>query len=208
MSTIGAVILAAGMSTRMGRFKPVLPLNGQPLFRYAVDAAIAAELSPIALVGGCRSGELTALAAPIGGLDILENPDYASGMASSLRLGIRALTGRTRAAFVFLADQPLVSPRAIAAMREQYALRHNEGIRIVRPVYGGASGHPVLFDAGMYAEFEAIRGDEGGKSILAKHRERTLMLPFPNAEWGYDVDTPDDLMRAERLLALRSEADR
>ena len=207
MSTIGAVILAAGMSKRMGRFKPVLPLHGKPLFRYAVDAAVQAELSPIALVGGCCIGELTALADSVGGLDLLENQDYASGMASSLRLGIRALTGRTRASFVFLADQPLVSASAIAAMLEHYAQRHEEGIRIVRPVYDGAPGHPVLFDAEMYAEFEAIHGDEGGKSILAKHRQRTLMLPFPRAEWGYDVDTPDDLRKAERLLATRAEED-
>ena len=164
MSTIGAVILAAGMSKRMGRFKPVLPLHGKPLFRYAVDAAVQAELEPdrarrrLLHRGIDRASRFGRRAQ-----SLLENQDYASGMASSLRLGIRALTGRTRASFVFLADQPLVSASAIAAMLEHYAQRHEEGIRIVRPVYDGAPGHPVLFDAEMYAEFEAIHGDEGGK---------------------------------------------
>lgn len=199
MSRIGAVILAAGMATRMGRFKPVMPFKGKPLFHYAVEAAIRAELSPIVLVGGCRMDELAAHAAKFEGLEIIENNDYRSGMASSLRLGIRTVRGRTDAAFVFLADQPLVSPDVVAAMIERAACRREEGIRIIRPVYKGAPGHPVLFDAGLYPEFDLIRGDEGGKSIVAKHRSGLLRLSFEQAEWGYDIDTPEDFEEISKL---------
>ncbi|SFI80967.1 molybdenum cofactor cytidylyltransferase [Paenibacillus sp. UNC496MF] len=202
MSRVGAVILAAGLSTRMGRFKPLVPLAGKPLFHYAAETALKAGLSPVVLVGGHRIRELAASAAPFGArIEIAENPAYRTGMASSLRTGIAALADRTEAAFVFLADQPLVPRAVVDALLREYGRGRGEGVRIVRPAYAGAPGHPVLFDAGLYAAFAALGGDEGGKSILARHRSALRVVPFADAAWGLDADTPEGLAELEARLA-------
>lgn len=199
MSAIGAIVLAAGMSKRMGQPKLLLPFIGKPLFRHCVDAAAAAGLKPIILVGGYRMQELLQHAADLPEIEVIPNEDYESGMASSLRIGMAALTGRADAALVCLADQPLVPGIVMNKIRHHYDLHRKEGIRIIRPEYNGTLGHPILFDAELFPEFEHIQGDEGGKSILAKHQSRLRILPFQNAEWGYDVDTADDLAKLEKI---------
>ncbi|SEO30901.1 NTP transferase domain-containing protein [Paenibacillus sp. OV219] len=194
IGSIGAIILAAGMSTRMGEFKPVIPLRGKPLLHFPIEVAAECGLGPIVVVGGYCIDELRSCAAPFKQLSIVENRDYASGIGSSLRLGIEAVTGRTDAVFIFLADQPLVSPVVVVAMLEQYRRMRSEGARILRPVYAGMPGHPVLFDAELYTEFATIQGDEGGKSIISGHRSELLLMRFDQTEWGIDVDTPQDLL--------------
>lgn len=195
--TIGAIILAAGMSTRMGQVKQLVPFRGKPLFRHAVDAAVTGGLQPIVLVGGKYTGELRKHVDDPMNIEVVENKAYASGMASSLAMGIKAVTGRTDAAIVFLADQPFVPLRVIEALIEHYDRHRAQGIRMVRPVYKGTPGHPVLFDADLFPEFEQIRGDEGGKSIIQKHHARLKPVPFEHSEWGWDIDTPDDLLKLE-----------
>ncbi|WP_372814407.1 NTP transferase domain-containing protein [Paenibacillus sp.] len=199
MGAIGAVILAAGMSRRMGQPKLLLPFLGKPLFRYSVDAAIQAGLQPVVIVGGSRMEELLRHVADCADIEGIENQDYQSGMASSLQAGLQAVKGRADAAIVFLADQPLVAPVVINEIVRHYNLHRHEGIRIVRPEYQGRPGHPVLFDADLFAELEHIRGDEGGKSILIKHRSLLHVVPFANEQWGMDIDTPDDLRQLEKI---------
>jgi molybdenum cofactor cytidylyltransferase len=199
MDNIGAIILAAGMSKRMGQPKQLLPLGGKPLFRFSVDGAVTAGLKPIVLVGGKHVDELLKHVADLTDIEVIENADYKSGMASSLKIGIKTLTGRTDAAVVFLADQPFVSSVVIKKLLKSYELHRKEGVRILRPEYNGTAGHPTLFDADLFKEFENIQGDEGGKSIIKNHHSQLKVIPFQNSEWGMDVDTPDDLLKIKKI---------
>jgi molybdenum cofactor cytidylyltransferase len=200
MDNIGAIILAAGMSKRMGQPKQLLPLGGKPLFRFSVDAAVTAGLKPIVLVGGKHVEELLKHVADLTGIEVIENEDYKSGMASSLKVGIKALTGRTDAVVVFLADQPFVPSIVTKKLLENYNLHRKEGVRILRPEYNGTPGHPILFDRDLFTEFENIQGDEGGKSIIKNHHSRLKVIPFQNSEWGIDIDTPEDLLKIKKYF--------
>jgi molybdenum cofactor cytidylyltransferase len=199
MGNISAIILAAGMSKRMGRPKQLLSLGGKPLFRYSVDAAVSAGLKPIVLVGGKHKEELHKNVADLTEVEVIENRDYESGMASSLKIGIRALTGRTDAAVVFLGDQPFVPSVVTKKILDSYELQRKEGVRILRAEYNGTAGHPILFDADLFKEFENIQGDEGGKSIINNHHTELLIIQFGNSDWGLDIDTPKDFLKLKKI---------
>jgi len=196
---IGAVILAAGLSKRMGQPKQLLMLGSKPLFRYAVDLALHAQLSPVVVIGGKEVGELRTHCNGLP-VEVLFNEEYATGMASSLKLGIHAVGERADAAMIFLADQPLVPNQLVRQMIDVYLAHREKGIWIVRPEYKGLAGHPVLIDAQLYPQFERIQGDEGGKKVIKQYNDRLLCLPCSTSVWGADVDTPEDLQEIRAIL--------
>ncbi|MBM7644104.1 molybdenum cofactor cytidylyltransferase [Scopulibacillus daqui] len=199
MASIGAIILAAGMSRRMGFPKLLADFNGKPLFRYAVETAVQSALQPIVLVGGERVNALRQLTCDLPMVQVIDNPEYSKGMASSLKLGIAKVTGRVDGAMIFLADQPLVPGEVISELIKQYKSARNQGIQIIRPNYNGMLGHPVLFDSRLFKAFHQINGDEGGRSIVSNHNDKLLIVNFKNPYWGADVDTPEDLVKLKNI---------
>lgn len=189
---VGAIVLAAGKSRRMGTAKALLELQGKPLFRHAVDRAFANQLEPILLIAGEHGEAFRQVTSPTFPVEILHNPDYETGMASSLRVGIMAVRGRVDAALVFLADQPLVPDEVVRSLIETYQVGFDKGVRIVRPVYAGMAGHPVLFDASLFDELEEVTGDQGGKEVIGRHKQQLATVAFENEQWGKDIDTPEE----------------
>jgi molybdenum cofactor cytidylyltransferase len=194
MRKIGAVILAAGLSRRMGVPKLFLDLHGKPLFRYSVESAIHSGLNPILIVGGEHVPFLQEHTQDLP-VEIIKNEDYMEGMGTSLKRGIEAMEGRVDALLVFLADQPFVPPELIKKLLQTYTDCRSHGIRIVRPQYDGIPGHPVLWDAELLSEFSGLQGDEGARSIIQRHAEKVKLIPVENPLWGADIDTPDDWLR-------------
>lgn len=200
MNDIGAIILAAGMSTRMGKPKQFLLINGKPLFRYAVERALQAKQRPIVVVGGEHVDQLHFLCRDLPQVEIIYNPNYKTGIASSLKLGIEAVRHKTKAAMIYLADQPLVPHVLVESLQKIYWSHKSNEVLIVRPQYNGIAGHPVLIDASLYPEFEHLQGDEGGKSILKRYHHCLKHFPCTEPIWGADVDTEEDLNRIQSLL--------
>jgi len=200
MPRIGAIVLAAGLSRRMGCAKPFLLLQGKPLFRHAVERAAASGLSPILLIGGEHSERLRELTIDMPQVEVLENRAYATGMASSLRVGMKAAGGRVDAVLVFLADQPHVPDEVVQTLIQTYAGSQAEGVRIVRPIYVDTPGHPVLFDATLLEEFSYVTGDQGGKDLIDKHKAHVKKVRFACADWNLDVDTPEDYRRVSQII--------
>ncbi|MEH7012409.1 nucleotidyltransferase family protein [Neobacillus niacini] len=188
MCRIGAIILAAGMSKRMGQPKLLLSLKGKSLFRYPLEQAIRNHLNPICLIGGQHMQAFKMEAADLLNVDFIDNPNYEQGMSWSLKLGIEKVKERSDATFIFLADQPFVPDMVIQSMIEQF----HKGSRIVRPLYQGEFGHPILIDKSLYHEFLTIEGDQGGKEIIKKYKSETTILSFDESIWGMDIDTPED----------------
>lgn len=197
MVKVGAIILAAGMSTRMGSQKLFANLCGKPLFRYAVETVVQSKLSPIVLIGGENVGKLKRLTKDLPMVQVIANRNYASGMASSLKRGIAEVAGKVDGAVIVLADQPLVQVEVIEQLIAHYKGARSRGIQIVRPSYNGKAGHPVLFDSQLFAEFDQIDGDEGGRSIVARKHKKLITVNFENGYWGEDVDTPKDLAKLQ-----------
>src|SRR5262245_20426761 len=147
-AAIAAIVLAAGQSSRMGAQKLLLPLGGWPLVAYAVAAACASAADPVLVVLG-REAEQVAQALPVGRFMLATNPDYASGMASSLRVGLDTLPEAVLGALILLGDQPLVTPSIVAALLDEARRSPNA---IVAAAYAGKRGHPVYFPRQLFPE--------------------------------------------------------
>ena len=195
MVNIGALILAAGKSTRMGKPKLLLPFKGAPLITHPVSLAIQNQLQPIVCITGGYEERLTQALTPFHeNITINYNPHYESGMASSLKEGIHALQGKVDAVIIFLGDQPLVPNKVIQTIIQEYKANKENAVKIVRPIYDQQFGHPILFDSGLFHEFEALHGDEGGKGIIQQYKDYLKLIHFPNSDWGIDIDTPEEYL--------------
>lgn len=195
-----AIILAAGSSSRMGtgRHKLLLPLAGRPVLAHVIDAALASLARPIIIVLGHQSDQVHAQIASYRehpDITLVENLDYLQGMSTSLHMGLRTLlvasSGQTLAsgsALVLLGDQPLMTPEIIDTLIYQWQIT---GKLIVAPLYAGKRGNPVLFDASLFTELLGTTGDEGGRSVIERHRQEVTMVEMGDARASYDVDTWD-----------------
>jgi molybdenum cofactor cytidylyltransferase len=189
---IGAVILAAGPSTRMGTPKQLLQFRGETLVRRAASAAMRAGCHPVVVVTGAHA-VITRQA--LRGLDVqeAENKQWESGMSSSLRVGIEALVIAApcvQAVVLMLCDQPFVTPEVITGL---VAAQRETGRAIVASGYGGSYGVPALFSRKYFAELIALEGVLGAKQVIQKHLAKVHLISFPKGE--IDIDTPDDFAR-------------
>ena len=183
--SVGAIILAAGRSTRMGRPKVLLPWQGRPLLGHVTESLRAAGIAPLLVVVGPDTPALPELP----GIEVLRHPEARQGLGTSLAAGAAALRGRVRALLVCLGDQPGIDPAVIAAL---VAALHGPHLAAA-PVYrGGVRGHPVLFSAALLPELVRLQGDRGARAVLEAHP--TVLLPV-DAPAPPDIDTPGDYDR-------------
>jgi molybdenum cofactor cytidylyltransferase len=187
---VGAVVLAAGASSRMGSPKQTLRYRGESLLRRAALAALGAGCRPVIVVTGAHA-ELSRR--ELEGLDVREvfNPLWETGMASSIRAGVEALISADPAAAVLLlCDQPHVTADVISRL---VGARRATGSPLVASAYGGGFGAPALFGRTLFAELTRLEGAAGAKQVIKRHASEAHFLPFPSGE--VDVDTPDDFSR-------------
>ena len=185
---IAAVVLAAGASTRFGSQKLLAPVQGVPLVRRTVDQVVAAGLDAIVVVLG---REDRAVHAALEGMAVqfVVNPNFRDGMYTSLRAGIRHLGRTASAAVIVLGDQPGIRAATIVSLVDEYRRSRQP---IVVPVYSGTRGHPVLFDASVFPELEAVTGDQGGREVIGRDPLRVAAVHLSFA-LPRDVDTMEDL---------------
>ncbi len=185
----GAVILAAGESSRMGTPKQLLPVDGQPLLRRAVEAALASEAWPVIVVLGAHAEKIRPLLARLPVL-VAENPAWSEGMAASLRVGVTTLQQFSRqldAALVALCDQPAFSADVIAQL---VAAQRATGRSIVAARYAGRHGAPALFLKEIFPTLAALTGEEGARALLNGDPARVAAVDLPML--ALDLDTPAD----------------
>jgi molybdenum cofactor cytidylyltransferase len=190
---VAAVVLAAGRSTRMGAENKLLAgIGGRPMVRRVAEAALASRARPVLAVTGHMAAEVgTALA----GLDVMlvPNPDYASGLASSLKAGIRAVPADCAGAVILLGDMPLIYPGQINALLQAFAGTPDA---IVVPVHEGRQGNPVIWPRRLFSELLQLDGDAGAKRLIAMHGDEVREIDLTSDAIFADVDTPDALARA------------
>jgi molybdenum cofactor cytidylyltransferase len=186
---IAGIVLAAGASRRFGSQKLLASVGGVPLVRRTVQQLLASSLDEIIVVLGSHAA---AVAAALGGVNVrtVTNPDYAAGMSTSLRAGLRGLPPTAEAALVALADQPGVGAAIVDQLIATYRERRPP---IVAPFYrDGVRGNPVLFDRALFDELRAVTGDEGGRSVVARDPTRVTLVTF-DLPMPADVDLPTDI---------------
>ena len=189
---VAGVVLAAGLSTRMGRNKMLLQIGGQSLVRRAVQTAIGAGLDKVLVMTGHESEAVEAELAGLPCTPVL-NPDYRSGMNSSLRAGIAALPGDVTAAVVLLGDMPLVHAEMLRALVAAYRPP------LAISVYGEVVAPPIVYGRALFPELRALTAEACGKSVIKRHRAEAVEVPWP-PETLTDLDEPADVQRVRARL--------
>jgi len=184
---VAAIVLAAGRSTRMGGNKLLADLDGRPLVRHAVEAALGSNARPVVVVTG---NDADAVRAALAGLDVrvVHNPDYAAGMSTSLCRGVAALAENPdiKGALVCLGDMPRVQ----AAHLDAIIAAATDDVQIVVPIHERKRGNPVLLHRALFDEVLALRGDVGARAVIERHADRVCQLAIDDPAILLDVDTP------------------
>jgi len=196
---IAAVVLAAGVSSRMGRPKQTLDVEGVPMLERVLLTFRRSKVGRVVVVIGAHAEDVRRR---VGFADevIVENPKFAEGMSGSLKLGLRNV-GEADAAFVALGDQPFVRPETVDRMVAAY---EKTRACIVIPTYRGTRGNPVLFDRSIFPQIEGIRGDVGAKSVVRRNASEVLEVDVRDIGVLADIDTPSDLADAVGVRKRRT----
>jgi molybdenum cofactor cytidylyltransferase len=193
---VPAIILAAGRSTRMGGPNKLLAeLGGKPLVRLVAEQALASKAKGVIVVTG-HQAELVEKA--LAGLDVkfVRNPDFAQGLASSVKAGVAAVPDGADGAVICLGDMPMISAALIDRLIEAFA--PDRGNLIAVPVSDGRRGNPVLWSRRFFNELMTLDGDIGARHLIAKHTEAVAEVPVEGFGAFLDIDTPQALEAAQR----------
>ncbi len=200
---VGAIILAAGRSSRMAPQNKLLIRDraGVPMVARVADAVLASPARPVVVVTGHAAEEVRAALAGRN-VTFAHNPDHAQGLSASLRAGLDALGEAVDAAIVCLGDMPLVSPGLIERLIAAYDAE--EGRAIVVPTVGGRHGNPVLWDRRFFPAMRAVAGDVGARHLLGEHAEAVHEVAMEDDAALRDFDTPDSLASAPDVFGGHS----
>lgn len=190
VTTVG-VVLAAGASSRMGKAKQLLEINGQPLVARTSALALMAGFEGVVVVTGARRGAVEAVLPDF--VHVVYNPNWATGMGSSVHAGLSfamSLFPELQYSGFMLTDQPHLTSELLSKMLSQLKDSSAPGIAAY---YNGGLGVPAVFRARLFPELLALDGQKGAKPILHKYKEALQSVLFP--EGAFDLDFPNDWER-------------
>jgi len=195
---VGAIVLAAGASTRMGTQKMLLPFAGSTVVAHVVDQCMRSGLDTVHVVVGHDAAEV---AQALSGRPclVVYNPDHERGMLSSVRAGIASAALEWEAAFVVLGDQPLLYPGVVERLADAYAKAPEA---LVVPTFGGRRGHPLVLPRLYWPDVLTQYDDEGLRGVLRDHDGRVVSVDMDTDVILKDMDWQQD------YEALRAEWDR
>ena len=196
---IAGLVLAAGRSTRMGGPNKLLEeINGKPLVRIVAEQALASRAKPVIVVTGHQHERVERALAGLP-VTFVHNPDFADGLSTSLKVGIKAVPAEADGAIVTLGDMPQVGPKLIDRLIA--AFDPERGALVVIPTIDGKRGNPVLWARRFFPDLLAVEGDIGARHLIGGYAEAVVEVPVEDAGALTDVDTP------EALIAVRAAMD-
>jgi len=186
---ISAVLLAAGKSERMGKFKQLLPVDGKTFVEACVDNLLASRADEVVVVTGYNEA---AVGAALAGrpIRIVNNPYFEAGMGSSIKKGVESVAAEARAFMIALADQPLIGPDVLNQIISEY---EDSASLIVIPTYLGRRGHPIMLDAALKREILSMDPDIGLRQITQGHASQIRYVQVDSDSVLMDFDLPGDL---------------
>lgn len=199
---IDAIVLAAGLGTRMGRVKPLVPIAGETALAIVIRRLRASGIDrPIVVLG--HQAETIRTSVDLSACRLARNSAPERGLASSLLLGIRAVAPDAIGSLVLQADMPAVSVETIRLVLS--AAR--EGAQIAAPRFRGRRGFPVFLSRECFGELEeTLAGDSGARDYIERHRESVRLIEVDDAGCVLDFDTPEDLADIERTASCATSA--
>ena len=198
---ICAIVLAAGESQRMGVQKLLLPFGSKTVITHIVDQLTASSVGEVHVVVGCH-GERVSRELSGRPVSIVNNSNYKSGMLSSARCGINAITQKCKAILVALGDQPSVTTKLIDQMLQTFTYTEKQ---ILVPLYQGKRGHPIMFSATYRDEILTHYDNVGLRGLLYAHKDDIFELSVETSGVLSDMDYPEDYQREIALLEEQNE---
>lgn len=198
----GAVVLAAGMSTRMGRQKLLLPFAASTVIGHVVAELQRSAVRDVHVVIGHDAAEVCAALEGSGAVCV-ENPDYETGMLSSVRAGLRSAPAAWTAALIALGDQPLLRSHTVDALLE---IHRESRDQIVVPTYEGRRGHPLVLPRRYWDDVLTLFDDVGLRGVLHAHAAAVREVALDTATLLTDMDYPEDYRRALETFEPEAEA--
>ncbi len=194
LTQLGAVVLAAGRSSRMrAEYKLLKIWRGKPLLDHCLSTVAGLNLACVCVVTGARGEEVRKLVDnwPV---KSVENAAFASGVASSIATGVAAMPDNARGVFIVLGDMPMVQREDFEALSVAFSPETSADICVC--FHDGRRGHPVLFGRRHFADLLALQGDRGAAEIIARHPGRVARVEHASAGVLLDFDTASDFARA------------
>ncbi|MDH4057691.1 MAG: nucleotidyltransferase family protein [Cyclobacteriaceae bacterium] len=191
-----ALILAAGSSSRMGKSKQLLHVDGQPLLRKTIETTLASHANSILVVLGDNSDSISKSISDMP-VDCILNENWTEGIGSSLKSGVREIQKRylnAEAILILVCDQPLLTADHLNELIRKYI-----GLKklIIASGYTNTAGVPAIFDKALFHKLLALENHQGAKKIIEQLAESTVVVSF--AEGAVDLDTPEDYSRYKTL---------
>ncbi len=192
-----ALIVAAGLSSRMGDFKPMLPLGESTIIRTVITKLKAVGCDPIAMVTGHRAEELTRHVSDLGVASVY-NPEFAvSDMFSSVKLGLGALPTDLNHFFFLPADVPLFRRETLESLLEEMNRRCP---KVIIPNHEGRRGHPILINGSIISQLMNFKGPRGMKGALDELADEIVSLAVFDPGVILDADWPEDYHLLQELI--------
>ena len=191
---ISAIVPAAGLSSRMGQNKLLMPFGDKSLIEHAVDTLKASDVDEIVVVLGHEADQVRSRLERRR-VNFVHNPDYREGLSTSVRTGMSAVAKGADAIMIYLADQPLIQPDEISRLIQAFAEAKRAGKSIVVPFFENRRGNPVILDASYRAMVLDIVGDVGCRRIIRRYPEQVFAVQMQTDHVVRDVDTPEDFLR-------------
>lgn len=182
-----AVVLAAGLSSRMNGFKPLLPLGKATITDHVISTFKSVNVDVILVVGYRRDDVINTIKDK--DIKVIFNQDYEKEMFTSIQAGVREAGQRYKGFFILPVDIPLVKPSTIQSLMA--AAQENPG-KIIYPIHKGKKGHPPLIPASLIPVILEWRKGGGLKAVLQAYEKRVIGVPVDDRYILVDVDTPDD----------------
>ena len=194
-SSVAAIVLAAGKSTRMGQENKLLAkIDGQAMVTRVVDAALTSKTATVYVVIGHEGDEIRkALAGRQ--VNFIDNADYGTGLSSSLKRGVEALTNNIDGTVICLGDMPRVTAADIDHLINAFDLSQRRVICM--PTYNGQRGNPILWPRRFFREMQNIKGDVGARHLLGVHSNMVVEVEMTEENVLLDIDTPQALTDAQ-----------
>ncbi len=182
---VSAIVLAAGASKRFGLPKQLLPIAGTTMIEHVLNVVMATSVNEVVVVLGHSAAQI-AERIPSDCRTAL-NEAWEAGISSSIQVGLEAIARTAEAALLVLADQPYLTSGALERILQAY---YGSTKPIVAPMYDGQRGTPVLFDRRLFSELRTLRGDVGGREVIARFAKEMTAVEMRSAEMFLDIDTP------------------
>lgn len=197
MDRVGAMLMAAGLSRRMGEPKPFLRWRGTSLLKYQTETLQNAGLDPILVISGNLTDDIITDLPPNSSVQVVHNPHYKRGRSTSIRAGLQALDHTTVDALLILnIDQPRQIDLILSVLKS-----HKESqASITIPTYQNRGGHPIIFSARLFGELSQVsENSQGIKALVRRHDNETNRVDLGLDEVLLDFNTKEEYCRAYKL---------